>query len=131
MTNVLDAAGSSSSTNLKELIAALLTGEGRSQYRLVVEGGKLLEIAQDNLSLSAGVTIKKDSMSMEETARELRHSYHWLSRNWKRIGLTPKSLGRVLFFNRKQVEGLICNLPSKKSVGRPKKIVGIIPNAKS
>lgn len=65
-------------------------------------------------------------LSMDQTAARLRHSYHWVSRNWRRLGLRPKEIGRVLFFRSADIDALINRSAPQRTRGRQKKIVGVL-----
>ncbi|MBI5882182.1 MAG: hypothetical protein HZB91_03650 [Elusimicrobia bacterium] len=66
-------------------------------------------------------------MTMWDIAQTLGISYHWVSRNWKRMGLHPhRAAGRVLLFRRSEVDAYIARKRLRVGRGgRPQKVIGI------
>ena len=60
-----------------------------------------------------------DYMNLRRTAARLDHSYFWLSRNYRRLGLRPSRVGGKLLFERKEVDQLLKRLRVGLR-GRPK-----------
>lgn len=60
-----------------------------------------------------------DYMNLRRTAGRLDHSYFWLSRNYKRLGLRPSKVGGKLLFERREVDQLLKRLKVGAS-GRPR-----------
>ncbi len=52
-------------------------------------------------------------LNMARTAEMLDHSYFWLSRNYRRLGLKPSKIGGKLLFHREDVFALL----KRKRVG--------------
>lgn len=63
--------------------------------------------------------IDGDYLNLRRTAARLDHSYFWLSRNYRRLGLRPSRIGGKLLFERKEVDHLIKRLKIGIS-GRPR-----------
>lgn len=63
--------------------------------------------------------IDSDYLNLRRTAVRLDHSYFWLSRNYKRLGLRPSRVGGKLLFERKEVDQLLKRLKIGVS-GRPR-----------
>ncbi len=62
-------------------------------------------------------------LTLEETAKRLRKSYCWLSRNWRRLGLSPAKLGRTLLFSPEDVGTVLARYQVHAArPGRPRKI---------
>lgn len=46
-------------------------------------------------------------LALDEAAAELKHSYHWLSRSYRKLGLKPSRVGGKLLFTRKEITALL------------------------
>jgi hypothetical protein len=107
----------------KSDVAALLTGlleqTGLMEYRVVMRDGRLLSWTASNEMQVASEGVSA-YMSLREAARELQHTYHWLSRNWRHLGLRPSRVGRVLFFSRDAIHDLIRRHVVSAGRGRPR-----------
>lgn len=106
----------------------MLLTKGRKEYTLVVEDGALLKL--EAATASTGTSAAPNHLSMRDAARRLRHSYTWLSRNWRRLGLKPRPIGRVLFFRSDDIDALINRTEPLGVRGRRKKIVGVLNAAR-
>jgi len=89
-------------------------------YRLVVKGGRLLELSEAGRN--------GEFMTMEEIAEEFRASYWSISRWSKKLRLHAYRLGKTKLFKRAEVHAAIERTATKLSdpVGRPKKTIGVI-----
>ena len=46
-------------------------------------------------------------LALDEAAAELQHSYYWLSRNYRKLGLRPSRVGGKLLFMRRDIAALL------------------------
>ena len=53
------------------------------------------------------IFVEYDYMNLRRTAARLDHSYFWLSRNYRRLGLRPSRIGGKLLFERREVDQLL------------------------
>lgn len=111
-------------TPLTTMMDKILLTKGRQEYTLVVQDGALLKLEAS--SSTTEPTATPNHLSMRDAARRLRHSYTWLSRNWRRLGLRPRPIGRVLFFRSDDIDALINRSVPQRTRGRRKKIVGVL-----
>ena len=63
---------------------------------------------------------KRELLTLAETALVVRKSYSWMSRNWRRLGLTPVMMGRSILFELSGVEAAIARQSLIEHVSRPK-----------
>lgn len=78
----------------------------------------LLVTASTNSGPIAGQIPSKNQtemLNLHEAANRLNHSYFWLSRNYKKLGLRPSRIGGKLLFDKSEIERLI----QRRKVGRP------------
>lgn len=100
---------------------AVMTGNLEPLCDLIVE--RLLERLRGDggRNLSPAPAPEKDAvLVLEEAASRLQHGYHWLSRNYRKLGLRPSRIGGKLLFREKDVNALI----TREKLcfrGRPKK----------
>lgn len=113
---------------LTTMMDKMLQTKGRREYTLVVQDGALMKLEAN--SSTPGATATPNHLSMRDAALRLRHSYTWLSRNWRRLGLKPRRLGRVLFFRSEDIDAMINRSEPQRTRGRRTKIVGVL-NASS
>jgi hypothetical protein len=104
---------------LYTLVEYALNIKGRVTYTLVVEDGKLVQLAQANGSADTGAE-STSRLTMKQAAEIMRHSYDWLSRNYKRLGLHPTSYGYPLLFDAREIEDCM-KRHIKNYRGRPRK----------
>lgn len=71
--------------------------------------------------LQRSQTSKADDelLSLKEAATLLNHSYCWLSRNYRKLGLRPSRVGGKVLFKGKDVQ-LLLNRNTIRSPGRPR-----------
>lgn len=58
---------------------------------------------------------KRQLLNLASAAEMLDHSYYWLSRNYRRLGLKPSRIGGKLLFQKEDVYALI----KRQKVGTP------------
>lgn len=81
----------------------------------------IAQLKQDGLVLSPAVAAPSTTASEEEllnlvqASEMLDHSYFWLSRNYKRLGLKPSRIGGKLLFEKRDVFALV----KRQKVGAP------------
>lgn len=63
--------------------------------------------------------VDDDLLSLKEAASLLNHSYCWLSRNYRKLGLRPSRVGGKVLFKGKDVQ-LLLNRNTISSPGRPR-----------
>jgi hypothetical protein len=103
---------------LYALIDSALSIEGRVTYTLTVENGKLIQLSQVSNPDTGPKTARH--LTMRQAAEIMHHSYDWLSRNYKRLGLHPTNYGYPLLFDAQEIED--CMKRNVKSYrGRPRK----------
>lgn len=101
-------------------VSELMKGPGRKAFRLEVdENGQLVELSRIETASAQGYS------SMQDAAKYLRHSYHWLSRNWMTLGLNPKKVGRVYFFAQKDLDDILGQQRGPHQ-GRHRKMVRVV-----
>lgn len=49
----------------------------------------------------------EDLLALEDAAAKLQHSYSWLSRNYRKLGLRPSRVGRNLLFKGTDIDALV------------------------
>jgi hypothetical protein len=114
--------------DMASILTALLRSTERQSYRLIVHDGRLVELTR----ISGEVKDRSSEMqagwvSMRTAAKRLAHSYTWMSRSWRELGLHPRRMGSVLFFPEAEIAGVIeRQRPLGIRRGRPRKIIGII-----
>ena len=103
-----------------ELLSRLTAGEGRRYYRLTIENGRMTGISEIKNGSSGDAPSDPASpyLSPKEAAKRLGHSYTWLSRNWKSLGLRPSRVGNRLFYRREEIERFIAEHPHPDAKGR-------------
>ena len=86
----------------------------------------IAQLKQDGLVLSTppGTTAlapdpEEELMNLASTAELLDHSYFWLSRNYRRLGLKPSRIGGKLLFQKADIFELV-NRQKIRSPGRPR-----------
>ena len=60
-----------------------------------------------------------DVLALDEAAAELQHSYYWLSRNYRKLGLRPSKVGGKLLFMRRDIAALLARQQVRYR-GRPR-----------
>jgi hypothetical protein len=96
-----------------------LSIKGRVTYTLTVEDGKLVQFAQANPSTTPGAKTVTH-LTMKQAAEIMHHSYDWLSRNYRRLGLHPTTYGYPLLFDAQEIEDCMKH-HVKNYRGRPRK----------
>jgi hypothetical protein len=76
-------------------------------------------LIHDDAELVDHPLVAADYLNLRRTAARLDHSYFWLSRNYKRLGLRPSRVGGKLLFERKEIDQLLKRLKIGVS-GRPR-----------
>lgn len=110
------------------LLGTLLSDRKRRCFRLIIEGGQLLELKEidEEVKDRAG-ELQPGWVSLRTASKRLAHSYSWMSRRWREMGLHPRKMGSVLFFKETDISALIeRQRPLGHRPGRPRKVVGII-----
>ncbi|MBI3550888.1 MAG: hypothetical protein HY077_00090 [Elusimicrobia bacterium] len=89
----------------------------------------IIQLKQDGFVLSNGVKPESTGasaqpdedtlMNLTRAAELLDHSYFWLSRNYKRLGLQPSRIGGKLLFQKEDVFALV-KRHKVKAPGRPR-----------
>lgn len=71
-------------------------------------------------ALQASLHSKEASapLNLKQAAEYLDHSYFWLSRNYRKLGLRPSRIGGKLLFSKKEITHLLTRF-RVKSRGRP------------
>lgn len=114
------------------LLGALLNSPGRKSFKIVVQGGRLVELAEipeanDYRIGDRFAAMQGGWISLRDAAKRLAHGYCWLSRSWRKMGLRPRKVGHVLFFREADISALIeRQRPLGRGPGRPRKVVGIL-----
>ena len=62
---------------------------------------------QPNSVATVGFNAPKSLLNLKETAQLLDHSYFWLSRNYKKLGLRPSCIGGKLLFHQGEIARLL------------------------
>jgi hypothetical protein len=101
------------------LVANALNVKGRVSYTLTVEDGRLVQIAQVGIVAASGAEAPKH-LTIKQAAERMHHSYDWLSRNHKRLGLHPTSFGFPLLFEAQEIDDCM-KRHVKNYRGRPRK----------
>lgn len=119
--------GRSAHVNTSSVLGSLLSVAGRQAFTLTLEDGQLSKLERSDAPSTTPAALN-EFMTMQEIARAIRHSYSWVSRNWKStMRLTPRHIGKLMFFKRSEVESYIeRSVVRRKPTGRPKKIIGIV-----
>ena len=60
-----------------------------------------------------------EALALDESAAELQHSYYWLSRNYRKLGLRPSKVGGKLLFMRRDIAALLARQQVRYR-GRPR-----------
>lgn len=114
--------------DIASVLGRLLNSPERQTFTLTVEGGKLLElrvVAAGEKCRDAGM--QEGWVSMETAANRLAHSYYWLCRKWRELGLPRRQIGRAIFFREADIAALIeRQRPAGRGRGRPRKVIGVI-----
>lgn len=115
-------------TDVASLLGALLNSQERRSYKIVVQGGNLVELSQIAEEVKDRCSeLQSGWVSLRTASKRLAHSYHWLSRSWRELGLRPRKVGGVLFFREVDISALIeRQRPLGCGPSRPRKVVGII-----
>ena len=86
----------------------------------------IIQLKQDGFILASGksepegaATDDAELMNLARAAELLDHSYFWLSRNYKRLGLKPSRIGGKLLFQRDDVFALV-KRNKVRTAGRPR-----------
>ncbi len=116
------------SADFPPILSTLLNSPERQSFKLVVQGGKIIELSSlDETPSSRDAGMQEGWISMEIAAKRLAHGYHWMCRNWRGLGLQRRQIGRAIFFRETDIAALIeRQRPTGREPGRPRKIVGII-----
>lgn len=116
------------SVDVTALLGTLLSDRKRRCFRLIIEGGQLLELKEiDEQVKDRAGELQPGWVSLRTASKRLAHSYSWMSRHWRGMGLHPRKMGSVLFFKEADISALIeRQRPLGRAPGRPRKIVGII-----
>ena len=64
-------------------------------------------LMQDDAAPRNRPSLDEDYLNLRRTAARLDHSYFWLSRNYRRLGLRPSRIGGKLLFERREVDLLL------------------------
>lgn len=123
----LTSAAHTGPTDTGALLGSLLRVSDRQVFTFTLEDGQLSRLERADAPSSTPPALN-EFMTMQEISKAIRHSYSWVSRNWKStMRLTPRHIGKLLFFKRSEVESYIeRSVVRRKPTGRPKKIIGII-----
>lgn len=122
------AGASGAASDVSSLLGALLSSQGRRCFRLIISDGQLLELKEvdEEVKDRAG-ELQPGWVSLRTASKRLAHSYSWMSRHWRGMGLHPRKMGSVLFFKETDISALIeRQRPLGRGPGRPRKVVGII-----
>lgn len=114
--------------DIASVLTRLLNSTERQSFKLVVQGGKLIELSPiDSQAEDRCSEMQPGWVSLRTASKRLAHSYHWMSRHWRELGLRPRKMGCVLFFREEDIAALIeRQRPMGRGPGRPRKVVGII-----
>jgi hypothetical protein len=116
--------------DIASVLGTLLNTQDRKSYKLVVQGGKLIELAAIDEEKKVGLGgLQPGWISLRTAARRLGHGYYWLSRQrtWQRLGLRPRKVGRIVLFRESDIAAVIeRQRPLGRGPGRPRKVIGII-----
>lgn len=114
--------------DITTVLGELLTSPERRSFRLIVEGGKLLELREIEEEVQRrGAGMQDGWIDMDTAAKRLAHGYTWLCRKWRELGLPRRRIGRAIFFREADIAALIeRQRPAGRRRGRPRKVVGII-----
>lgn len=102
---------------LYAMVDNALSIKGRVTYTLTVDDGKLVRFAQADESAGPKAPSR---LTMKQAAEIMHHSYFWLSRNYKRLGLHPTNYGFPLLFDALEIEECM-KRNTKTYRGRPRK----------
>jgi hypothetical protein len=117
--------------DVASVLSKLLKTPERRSFKIVVQEGRLLELAEipEANSYKIGdrfAAMQRGWISLKDAAKRLAHGYCWLSRSWRGMGLRPRKIGHVLFFREADIAALIeRQRPLGRGPGRPRKVVGV------
>jgi hypothetical protein len=118
----------SPTADIASILGTLLNTQGRKSYKLVVQGGRLIELTtMEEKAEDRQDGLQPGWITRRMAAMRLGHSHGWLSRRWRELGLRPRKVGRVLMFREADIAALIeRQRPLGRGPGRPRKVIGII-----
>src|SRR3989339_33170 len=113
--------------DIASVVGTLLNTRDRKSYKLVVHEGYLIELTlMKDKTEDRQDGLQPGWITLSTAAKRLGHSYYWLSRRWRKFGLHPRTLGRVLMFRETDIAALIeRQSPLGRGRGRPRKVFGI------
>jgi hypothetical protein len=104
------------------VLLGMLKEPGRVSFKGVIESGRMVEFSRIQSAAP-----ENGYRSMRDAATYLRHGYHWLSRNWKKLGLNPKKVGKPYFFAQDDLDACIQRQRGPR-VGKRAKVVRVVSN---
>ena len=99
--------------------SSLFGAVGDGDYFVGIRGERVVSFrqAEPETTMSAN---EGEFLDMRAAAAFLRHGYHWLSRHWKRLGLRPHPIGKILLFHKKDLEEFLGSTKVGRGPGRPR-----------
>ncbi len=107
-------------------VFAALQGPGRREFKLICEDGRLVELVEspaptERRTNSVGIGY----ITMGEAAQLLHFNYFTLSRQWRRLGLKPRPVGKRYLFSLDDIHSMIARQRTPKA-GRRHRVVGLM-----